>query len=81
MLTQEDKRKKIRAQLVKEWNAAGSTSKKPKRKQSVSLCKKESSRLKFLKNPKNKPEPGDKITYMTALKKKPKHDPGKILTN
>jgi hypothetical protein len=68
--TRSEQSAKLRAQLLKEFN--GTTSKKPTNKPQPCLCKKESSRSKFLANPNNRSEPGDLITYMPALKKKPK---------
>jgi hypothetical protein len=71
-ISQCEKRKQIRKELLKEWEAAGAPPKKKNHKQSVSLCKKESPRSKFLKKPGNKPVKGDTITFMPAMKKKPK---------
>jgi hypothetical protein len=57
--------------LAKEF-AAAEPSKKPSDKLSMSLSKRESPRSKFLQKPGNKPEPGDTITFMPAMKKRPK---------
>jgi hypothetical protein len=73
MITQDQQRQAIREQLIKEFNAP----EKPKKnhKQSVSLCKRESPRSRFLKKEGNKPVVGDKITYMLVEKKAPKVKP------
>jgi hypothetical protein len=61
----------FRMKLAKEFAATPST--EPRRhKQSVGSCKKISPRSKFLQKPQNKPEPGDIITSMPAMNRKPK---------
>jgi hypothetical protein len=67
--TLEQKRAAFREQLIREFNGSGV------HKQSVSLCKRESPRSRFLKKEQNKPEPGDKITYMLVEKRAPKVKP------
>jgi hypothetical protein len=74
--TKEDQRKKIRAQLLKEWNEPEPKEVSGTHKQSVSLCKRESPRSRFLKKKGNGPEPGEKISYyLPVLKKAPKVKP------
>jgi hypothetical protein len=71
-ISQCDSRKKIRAQLLKEWNAAGEPPKKDGHKQHTGLCKKSSARSKFLSKPKNRKPKDEPSNEMLAMKKKPK---------
>jgi hypothetical protein len=66
----EERHRRFREQLLYEFLNPKPIKKNPN-KSSVSLCKRE----KFLKKKGNKPEPGDKITYMPAMKKAPKVKP------
>ena len=70
----------FRMQLAKEFAATPSDEPR-KHKLSVSSCKKISPRSKFLQKPGNKPEPGDTITFMPAMKKKPKDKKIRFLGN
>jgi hypothetical protein len=67
-------RERFHEQLLYEFQNPEQPKKKPN-KHSVSLCKRESPRSRFLKKKGNKPEPGDKITYMLVEKKAPKVKP------
>lgn len=69
------RRKKIRDQLLKEFNENEPKKRSKNYKLSASLCKRESPRSRFLKKEGNKPIPGDRNTYMPALKKAPKVKP------
>jgi hypothetical protein len=70
----DERRQRFREQLVYEFQNPEQITKKPN-KLSVSLCKRESPRSRFLKKKGNKPEPGDKITYMLVEKRAPKVKP------
>ncbi|MDD2246346.1 MAG: hypothetical protein PHC39_04610 [Proteiniphilum sp.] len=64
----EQKREKLRALLLKEFNEAATE--KPKHKPSSDLPKRESSRVRFLSKSGNAYDPKDNISYMPAMKRK-----------